>query len=256
MQIGQRQFQRIGVRAAERGTAEHQIDGEARDIGHHPAPQKLHRRGLHPVGLQHAGPPQLQHARAGGQRLEHGRNVVFARGIETAGLFGMHFAHQPVGADHGGLAVFVVGVTIHHQKMVANRVEPIEIAAHRAHLRRWRCVHLLIEYAVAQALGGGDFFSGFGQPHFQRARDSQNRPLFEAALQWSGLVNVDQNDCFPKPPASGQFSRGPVWISCETLLYRGGAGKLPAFVCFRRKSSANSRMAGIPATPVAIKNSL
>ena len=63
MQIGQRQRQRVGIGARQGGAAEHQVDVEARDIGHQALPQKLHGAGTAAIGFQDAGAAQLQEFR-------------------------------------------------------------------------------------------------------------------------------------------------------------------------------------------------
>ena len=72
-----------------------------------------------------------------------------------------------------------MGFAVHHQKVVADIVIFVEVAARLAHLRRGDRAHLFVEDSVAQPLRLLDFVLGLGQAHFQRAGDGQNRPLLQ-----------------------------------------------------------------------------
>ena len=72
--------------------------------------------------------------RARGQALQHRRQIVFARAVKTARAFGIDVAHQPIGSHHGGLAVFIVDRAVDDQKVIAHRIEAVEIAAQAMHL--------------------------------------------------------------------------------------------------------------------------
>ena len=76
---------------------------------------------------QHAGAAELEEALAGMARDQLGQ-FEFVLGIEAAGLRGPLLAQQPVGADDPA----VVGAgkrCVEHEKMVADRVEPVGVAA-------------------------------------------------------------------------------------------------------------------------------
>ena len=197
VQIGQWQRQRCRVGSRERGAAEHQIGGEARHIDHQPAPQQLHGGVLAAISLENAGTAEFQKVAVGRHARQHRRNVVFRGGVEPAGAGGVNVAHQPVGADHGGLPVLVGQRAVDHQEMIANLVELVEIAARFAHGRRRQSGHFLVEDAVAQALRRFDLEVGFGEAHFHRTRGGQNGPLLKAAFKGARLVNVDHWRRFP-----------------------------------------------------------
>ncbi len=212
MQIGKRKCQLIGIGALERGAAEHQVDAEARDIGHHAAPQELHCSRSRAVGFQDAGTSELEESRACGKAGQHRRDVVLARGVEAAGAGCVGVAHQPIGAhDRGPSILFMLGA-IQHQQMVADLIEAIEIAGCLAHRGRRHRRHLLIEDAIAQALRLLDFGTGFRKPDFKRARHCKHGPLCKTPFKRSGLVNVDQWIAFVcrvppgAPPASQTLS--------------------------------------------------
>ena len=59
---------------------------------------------------------------------------------------------------------------VDHQKMVADRIEFVEIAMCRCHLGCRLGRHLAIEDVVAQALRSLDFGHGLRQPDFEAAR--------------------------------------------------------------------------------------
>ncbi len=204
MQIGKRQRQGIGIVAGQAGAAEHQIDVEPRDIGHQALPQKLHGAGPGAIAFQHAGTAQLEIFGVGRQAVQHRGDVIFAGGIETASPRRILLARQPIGGDHQRLTVLAMGFAVHHQKVVADIVIFVEIAARLAHLRRGDRRHLFIEDAIAQPLRQLDFMLGLGQPHFQRAGHGQNRPLFGTAFERSGFVDIDHANPFwalPPTPA-------------------------------------------------------
>ena len=191
MQIGKRQRQGIGIGARQTGATEHQIDVEARDIGHQPLPQKLHGAGAGAIAFQHAGAAQLQEFGAGRQAVQHGCDVIFAGGIEAAGPRRVLLARQAIGGDHQRLAILAMRLAVHHQKMVADIVILVEIAAGLAHLGRGDRAHLFVEDAVTKPLRLFDLVVGLGQAHFQRARDGQDWPLLGAAFKRPGFVNID-----------------------------------------------------------------
>ena len=86
-----------------------------------------------------------------------------------------------------------MGVAVHHQKVITDIVELVEVASGLAHLRRGDGAHLFIKNGIAQALRLFDLQFGLGQAHFQHAGESQNRPLLHAAFERSRFVNIDHD---------------------------------------------------------------
>ncbi len=100
-----------------------------------------------------------------------------------------------------------MGFAVHHQKVIADIVIFVEVAAGLAHLGRGDGAHLFIEDAIAQPLRLLDFMVGLGQPHFQRAGGGQNRPLLCTALERPGFVDIDHANPFGRcrQPGIGCF---------------------------------------------------
>ena len=136
--------------------------------------------------------PSSSQCVARGQAAQHRREVVFARGVEAAGLGRVFLADQAIGADDERLAVLVEDRAVDDEKMVAEIVEAVEVAPLRAHLRRRDRRHLFVEDAVAQTLRRLDLGFGLGQTDLERAGDGQDRPALRAAFERTGLVDVDQ----------------------------------------------------------------
>ena len=189
--IGQRQRQLLRIGAGKGRAAEHQVDREARDIGHQPLPEELQCRRAVAIGFQNAGTAEFQQALA---RVspQHIRHVEFARGVETAGARCIDIARQTIGPDDERLSVIGKRRTIDDEQVIADIIELVEVAPLLAHLRRRHRRHLFVEDVIAQTLRLLDFGFGFGKTHFQRARDSQHGPLRKSAFKSPRLVNIDQ----------------------------------------------------------------
>ena len=161
-----------------------------RQIDRHAAPQKLHRAGLGAITFQDAGTSQFEQPRAFRIRSQHGRDVVFAGRVEAARALGIGIAHEAIGADHQGLAVFIVHRTVDDEKVVAEFVELVEIAAGLAHRGARDRRHLFVEDAITQTLRRFDFGIGLRKAHFERAHRGQHRPLVLGPFERARLVDV------------------------------------------------------------------
>ena len=96
------------------------------DVGPDALPESLDGA-LGPILRKHAGAAELEETLAGVPRHQLGQ-FEFVLGIEAAHLRGPLLAQQPIGADDPA----VVGTGkrfIQHEKMVADRVEPVAVAA-------------------------------------------------------------------------------------------------------------------------------
>ena len=112
-----------------------------------PRHNKLHAARLGAVFLQHAGAAEFEEPRALGQIGQHSGDVVFAAGIEPAGARGIGIAHHPVAAHHHRLAIVVQPLAVHHQQVIAEIIEAVEVAPGLAHRGGWNRIHLLVEHA-------------------------------------------------------------------------------------------------------------
>ena len=150
IQIRQRRGKYVRVDSGEARAAEHHRDLLGRDIFADAAPEQRDRARC-AIGCQNAGPAQFEHfARvidtAAGKRGQ----IEFARRIETPRALRYAFAQKTIGAHHGILRWCIL---VDDQKMVAQRIERIDIETHRR--RGDLGTHFLLEYAPAQTLHGG-----------------------------------------------------------------------------------------------------
>jgi hypothetical protein len=161
------------IRALEAGAANHHIDAVPAHIGPDAVPEQLDRL-FRAVGRQHAGAAQLQEAQAL-MRLQQRRDVELALGVETAMALGHILPQQAVCADNA-LPLLAKGagrVMVDDQKMVADRVKPVGVAAqHQAgEIRLGRL--LLIEHPVTEALRAPEVQRSPGQTDLQGAAAAQ-----------------------------------------------------------------------------------
>ena len=171
LQEAQRQGERVGIGARQRGAAEHHVDPVGQNVGPDPLPEQFDGP-LAAIFLDDAGAPEFQEALAlvAG---EHRRDVEFLGRVEAAGERRHLLAHQPVGADDATVERAAAAM-VDDQEMVAIAVEAVAVAPGHALQLRGLGAHLLVEDAVAQFLRRLHLGRVAGEPHLQIA-DSPER---------------------------------------------------------------------------------
>jgi len=142
-------------------------------------PQELDRALVAVLG-QHAGAAEFDELQIA-VPFDQPANVEFAGGVEAAIVLGERLTQQTIGADHGrpALRAAVAALMIDDEKVIANGVVSIDVAAGDEARRVRHRRALLEEHAVAQLLRLTHFRRGLRQPHLERAdaAEALRRPM-------------------------------------------------------------------------------
>ena len=156
-----------GIDVRQARTADHRVHGVMARIGPKAAPQQFE----HPpaaMGLGDAGPSDLEEAYPGPTRNEM-LDLEFTRAVESETALRHVLPQEAIGADDARRSVQRRRHPVDDDEMIADAVEPAEVAARAPSGGAGDRSSLLEEDAIAQSLDAPHLLAGLSEARFERA---------------------------------------------------------------------------------------
>ena len=160
------------------------------------------------MGLGDAGPSDLEEPRSGPARDEP-LDLEFTRAVKAEIALRDILPQESVDADDAWRSVPSRRRPVDDDKMIADAVEPAEVAAGEPDGGVGDRAALLEEDAIAEPLGAPHFLAGRREARFERAGAGQDRAESgEVALAGEAL----QESFAPPPPAASMRMSAPTKV--------------------------------------------
>src|SRR5271166_1056172 len=208
-----------GIDAGQARTTDHRVHGVMARIGPKATPQEFEHAPA-AMGLGDAGSSDLEKAHPGPARIER-LDLEFTRAVEAEMTLGHVLPQEAIGADDARRSIPRRRHPVDDDEMIADAVEPAEVAAGKPGGGVGDRPSLLEEDAIAKPLGPPHLLAGRCETRFERAGAGQDRAE-SSEIAPAGKA-LQERSCSP-----------PLQRRCECQRQR----RVPANPCLCPKSTS------------------